>query len=87
MTGDLEQGHAPEAPYDVIFINGAVEQVPDALFGQLRDGGRLVTVVGYGNASTASLYLKEHGVVSQNVSFNTSVRPLPGFRKAAEFVF
>ncbi len=87
VTGDLEQGHAPEAPYDVIFINGAVEQVPDALFGQLRDGGRLVTVVGYGNASTASLYLKEHGVVSQNVSFNTSVRPLPGFRKAAEFVF
>ncbi|WP_206531577.1 protein-L-isoaspartate O-methyltransferase family protein [Affinirhizobium pseudoryzae] len=87
VTGQMEEGHAAEAPYDVIFINGAVEEVPDALFGQLRDGGRLVTVVGYGNASTARMYLKEHGVVSESVYFNTSVRPLPGFRKAAEFVF
>lgn len=87
VTGDLEQGHAAEAPYDVIFVNGAVEEVPETLFAQLRDGGRLVTVVGYGNASTARMYLKEHGVVSESTYFNTSVRPLPGFRKAAEFVF
>ncbi|MDO1585089.1 protein-L-isoaspartate O-methyltransferase family protein [Rhizobium oryzicola] len=87
VTGELEKGYADEAPYDVIFINGAVEEVPEALFGQLRDGGRLVTVVGYGNASTARVYLKEHGVVSESVFFNTSVKPLPGFRKAKEFVF
>ncbi|MGF9695317.1 MULTISPECIES: protein-L-isoaspartate O-methyltransferase family protein [unclassified Rhizobium] len=87
VSGDLEAGYPGEAPYDLIFINGAVEDVPEALFAQLRDGGRLMTVVGYGNASTARVYLKEHGVVSESVYFNTSVKPLPGFRKAKQFVF
>jgi protein-L-isoaspartate(D-aspartate) O-methyltransferase len=87
VGGELEAGYPGEAPYDLIFINGAVEDVPEALFAQLRDGGRLMTVVGYGNASTARVYLKEHGVVSESVYFNTSVKPLPGFRKAKQFVF
>jgi len=87
VTGDLEQGYAAEAPYDVIFVHGAVEIVPDALFSQLRDGGRLVVVEGYGNASQARLYVKEGGKTSERNVFNTSVKPLPGFRKAKEFVF
>lgn len=87
VTGALEQGYAAEAPYDVIFVHGAVELVPDALFAQLRDGGRLVVVEGYGNASQARLYIKEGGKTSERIVFNTSVKPLPGFRKAREFVF
>lgn len=87
VTGDLEAGYGAEAPYDVIFVNGAVEDVSAKLLEQLRDGGRLVAVVGYGNASTARLYVKENGTVSERFAFNTSVKPLPGFRKAEEFVF
>ena len=29
-------------PYDVIVLEGATEIVPEGLFGQLKDGGRLV---------------------------------------------
>lgn len=87
ITGELEKGYAAESPYDLIFINGSVEEVPEGLFNQLRDGGRLVTVVGYGNASTARVFLKEHGVLSEASHFNTSVKPLPGFRKSKDFVF
>ncbi|MCO6186316.1 protein-L-isoaspartate O-methyltransferase [Rhizobium sp. L1K21] len=87
VTGDLEAGYPDEAPYDVIILDGAVEEVPAALLEQLRDGGRLVAVIGYGNASTAKLYVKENGTVSERFAFNTSVKPLPGFRKAEEFVF
>lgn len=87
VKGDLEKGYASEAPYDVIVLNGAVEVVPDALFDQLRDGGRLVAVVGYGNASTAAVFVREGASVSKRFAFNTSVKPLPGFRKAPEFVF
>ena len=65
----------------------AVEFVPEALFAQLRDGGRLVVVEGYGNASQARLYIEEGGRVSERNVFNTAVKPLPGFRKAKEFVF
>ena len=32
----------PAAPYDVIVLQGAAEIVPQALFDQLKDGGRLV---------------------------------------------
>ena len=87
VVGDLEAGYAPEAPYDVVFVHGAVEFVPDALLAQLRDGGRFVVVEGYGNASQARLYIKEGGHVSERTVFNTAVKPLPGFRKAKAFVF
>lgn len=87
VSGSLEAGYAGEAPYDVIFVNGAVEEVPAALLDQLRDGGRLIAVVGYGNAAQSKVFVREQGVVSEGSFFNASVKPLPGFRKAKEFVF
>lgn len=87
VTGPLEQGYADEAPYDVIFINGAVEHVPEELLSQLREGGRLVAVVGYGNAARAEVFLRARGTTSRSSFFNASVKPLPGFAKGREFVF
>lgn len=87
VTGDLEAGYPAEAPYDVIFVNGAVEVVPETLIDQLREGGKLVAVVGYGNAARATVYTKSAGANSKAAYFNAAVKPLPGFRRAAEFVF
>ncbi len=88
VEGKLEEGYPSEAPYDVIFFEGAVERLPDTFVEQLRDGGRLVVVEGVGNAAAAKLYFKdENGIVSDRFGFNCSVKPLPGFNKAAEFVF
>lgn len=87
VTGALEQGYASEAPYDLIFVNGAIENVPDALLSQLREGGRLVAVVGVGNAARAEMYVHARGAHSHNSYFNAAVKPLPGFRKAVEFQF
>lgn len=87
VTGDLTKGHAANAPYDVIFVNGAVEEVPSAIVDQLAEGGRLVAVIGYGNAAQAKILLKEHGAISESSRFNLSIKPLPGFNKVKEFVF
>ncbi|KFB09862.1 protein-L-isoaspartate O-methyltransferase family protein [Nitratireductor basaltis] len=87
VTGALEKGHAKEAPYDVIFVGGAVEEVPQALLDQLGEGGRLVAVVGHGNAARAHLYLKEDGIVSSRAVFNSAVEALPGFQREVGFVF
>ncbi|MCB1382474.1 MAG: protein-L-isoaspartate O-methyltransferase [Notoacmeibacter sp.] len=87
VTGPINQGYAAEGPYDVILVGGAVDEVSQALFAQLRDGGRLVVVEGHGNAGAAKLYLKDHGAVSGRRAFNCAVRPLPGFAKEAEFQF
>jgi protein-L-isoaspartate(D-aspartate) O-methyltransferase len=64
-----------------------VETIPEGLLSQLSDGGRLVAVVGFGNASRAQLFLRENGRTSERLAFNTAVKPLPGFRLAREFVF
>ena len=75
------------APYDVIVMEGAVEFVPDSLFAQLSDGGRLVAVVGYGRAAAATVYTKTDGDIGARVAFNAHIRPLPGFTKPKGFVF
>lgn len=87
VNGALQEGFASEAPYDVIFLGGAVEDIPQVLFDQLKDGGRLVTVLGQGNAAVACLYTKEDGNISDRRSFNAAVKPLPGFERPREFVF
>ncbi|WP_185982919.1 protein-L-isoaspartate O-methyltransferase family protein [Aureimonas mangrovi] len=87
VTGPLNEGHSAAAPYDVILIEGAVDTVPQALMDQLADRGRLVTVVGYGNAGMARLFVKDGDIVSDRFGFNCSLRPLPGFQKSPSFVF
>ena len=44
-TGKMEEGCAGRGPYDVILIEGAVQQVPPAILEQLAEGGRLGTVI------------------------------------------
>lgn len=87
VTGDLEKGNVGNAPFDVIFIDGSVEQVPQALLDQLGEDGRLIAVLGYGHAARATVFMRERGAFSENVFFNASIKPLPGFTKTKEFVF
>lgn len=87
VTGELADGFKPEAPYDVIFLGGAVEELPRGLFEQLRDGGRLVAVEGHGNASRANLYVRDGAHTAARHGFNTAVKPLPGFMKKQVFQF
>ncbi len=87
VSGELKLGYAKEGPYDVIFIGGAVETLPEALGKQLKEGGRLVVVEGTGNAGVAKLYIREGDNLGARVAFNCAVMPLPGFEKAEEFVF
>ncbi|PSJ58595.1 protein-L-isoaspartate O-methyltransferase family protein [Pseudaminobacter soli (ex Li et al. 2025)] len=87
VQGPLQAGYAAEAPYDVIFLDGSVEELPKSLFDQLKEGGRLVAVEGQGNAGVARLFLKTTGVVTGRRAFNAAIRPLPGFERAGAFEF
>jgi protein-L-isoaspartate(D-aspartate) O-methyltransferase len=87
VTGELAAGHAARAPYDLIVVGGAVEEIPEALFGQLKEGGKLVAVVGRGLSSGARIYVREGGTQSERFAFNASVHMLPGFEKTLEFQF
>jgi protein-L-isoaspartate(D-aspartate) O-methyltransferase len=87
VTGPLLRGCAAEGPYDVILLEGAVEAVPQVLFDQLKEGGRLVCVLGNGPAGKAMLYRRIDGDVSGRPVFDAAAAALPGFAKPAEFVF
>jgi protein-L-isoaspartate(D-aspartate) O-methyltransferase len=87
VQGPLRSGYASEAPYDVIVVEGAVDEVSQELFDQIKDGGRLVVVEGHGNAGVVKLYVKQGGSISGRRGFNAAVRPLPGFQKEKAFEF
>ncbi|WP_234049869.1 MULTISPECIES: protein-L-isoaspartate O-methyltransferase [unclassified Xanthobacter] len=87
MQGVLEAGWAAEADYDLILIEGAVEVIPEKLFAQLKEGGRLVAVVGEGGAGRASIFTKVGGKLSERVAFNAAIPSLPGFKAPPRFIF
>lgn len=89
----MQQGWKTEAPYDVIFINGAVDFVPETLLQQLKEGGRLVAVARrYGAAHAAHtgearLYEKTGKTVNCRALFDATAALLPGFVGDAKFSF
>jgi protein-L-isoaspartate(D-aspartate) O-methyltransferase len=87
VSGALTQGWPAEAPYDVILLGGATEIVPEALFGQLKDAGRLVGVFGRAPAGRAMLYRSVGGDVSGWPIFDAAAPVLPGFAAQPAFVF
>ncbi|WP_375703538.1 protein-L-isoaspartate O-methyltransferase [Bartonella sp. AD13SXNS] len=87
IHGPLEQGYAVEGPYDVVFVEGTVDFIPQGIFDQMKNSGRLVVVEGYGNAAVARIYIKEDGIISARCAFNLAVKPLPCFLKTPGFVF
>ena len=87
IEGSLTEGYPKEGPYDAIVIQGAVDEVPQTLLDQLRDGGRLVAVVGHGQAGRARLFVREDGLVSSRPVFNAALPALASFARKPEFVF
>lgn len=87
VQGGLTEGVKTKAPFDAIFINGAVEAVPEQLLAQLGEGGRLVAVLRQGAQGRAQLYLREKGRIGSRPDFDANVPMLGGFRKVVGFVF
>ena len=87
VAGPLNLGWPGGGPYDLILLNGATEVVPDSLFSQLTDGGRLACVLGTGREGRAMLYLRSGREVGGRPLFDAAAPLLPGFTKAPEFTF
>ena len=88
VTGEMTQGYAKQAPYDVILLGGSVGAVPDAIVAQLADGGRLVAVVqDEGGLGRATLLQRTGENVSERRLFDASTPVLAGFERDSGFVF
>ena len=87
VEGKLEDGNIDQGPYNVIFFDGAVQTVPDAICDQLAEGGRLVAIVSGERVGTAYLYSRFGGIISKRKVFDAGTPLLPGFGKQKAFVF
>jgi protein-L-isoaspartate(D-aspartate) O-methyltransferase len=86
-AGPLAQGWPAKAPYDLILIEGSVEEVPKALFDQLADAGRLVAVVKTEGVGRAMLFIERDKMISHRPAFDAAVPLLAEFRRVRGFVF
>ncbi|SPP95522.1 MULTISPECIES: protein-L-isoaspartate O-methyltransferase family protein [Bradyrhizobium] len=80
-------GEPAAAPYDVIVLNGAAEVMPEALLGQLKEGGRLVGVSAESRPPRATIVTRTHGEFGHRALFDAAAPVLPGLERAAAFVF
>ena len=88
VDGNLAEGKADQGPYDVIFFDGAVSQIPEAISRQLSDGGRLVAIVSpEGGHGTAELITRHGDAYSNRQVFDAGTPALPGFESEKAFVF
>jgi len=87
MNSGLTEGCREQGPYNVIFINGAVEEVPRALLEQLAEGGRLVCVLSRDGQGVGTVYTRRGDAFGYRYEFDANIPLLPGFRKPPQFVF
>ena len=80
-------GDSASAPYDVIVLNGATEIIPERLYSQLRDGGRLVGVFATSRPARATVVTSSHGDYGHRALFDATAPVLPGMERVPAFVF
>ncbi len=88
VSGPLTAGWPAGAPFDLILIDGSIAFVPEALVGQLREGGRLAAVVrGQDGVDRPSLGRFLAGILHLEPLAEAAAPPLPGFQRAPTFEF
>jgi protein-L-isoaspartate(D-aspartate) O-methyltransferase len=89
VSGPLTAGWPGGAPYDIILIEGAVRDIPEAIGRQLRpDAGRLVTVrTGHGSTGKAVLAEPTPAGIRAQPVFDCATPLIPALLPTPGFVF
>ncbi|WP_404370343.1 protein-L-isoaspartate O-methyltransferase [Sphingomonas sp. MMS24-J45] len=87
VEGPLEAGHAAGAPYDVIVIDGAVEEIPEALIEQVKIGGRVVAGILDRGVTRLSAGRRSAGGFGLLDFADIDCVALPGFARPRTFTF
>lgn len=88
VVGPLAKGLPEQAPFDVIYVAGMIEVVPDAWAGQLRDGGRLVAVLaGAGGMGRGKVFTKAGDTLASREGFDACPPRFAEFDRKPSFSF
>lgn len=85
-AADLQDASA-SAPYSLLIVDGALEEVPEALLAMAAEGARLVTGLAEGAVTRlAKGYVRDHKVALKPF-IDSEIAVLPAFARKPEFVF
>lgn len=87
VQGPLAAGWAARGPYDLIVVDGAVEELPQALVDQVKIGGRMVTGVIDRGVTRLAVGRRTEGGFGLADFMDIEVATLPGFAKPRKFTF
>jgi len=85
QVNKLEDGAPQHGPYDVIIVQGGVEEIPVSIINQLKDGGRVGAIYIEEGLGTAKIGFKLNDKINWRYSFNAAAPVLPGFFKQKDF--
>ena len=85
--GPLAAGWSAAAPYDVLVIDGAVEQLPDSLIAQLKPGGRVVSGLLDRGITRLASGRRSDGGFGLLAFLDLECTTLPGFGRSKTFQF
>ncbi|MCJ8139439.1 protein-L-isoaspartate O-methyltransferase family protein [Falsirhodobacter halotolerans] len=85
LAADLTAGAPKHGPYDVIVIEGAVEDVPPQIVDQLKEGGRIGALFMERNLGVARIGYKVDGAISWRPAFNASAPVMSDFTAPRAF--
>lgn len=86
LPGPLVEGAQKAGPFDVIFIDGAIETLPDGLVMQLTEGGRIAAIFADGNNGEVRVGTLIEENMGWRFAFNATAAVLPGFSRTTAFV-
>lgn len=85
IEGPLAEGAGRHGPYDVILVQGAVEELPESFADQLTEGGRIVCLFMEGELGVVRLGVKADDALTWRFAFNAGAPVLPGFTRERTF--
>lgn len=87
VVGELAKGWAKGAPYDLILLDGATEEVPNALGKQLVPEGAIIGAVNDRGVTRLIVGSCANGAIVWRSIADSDVAPLPGFERPRAFTF
>lgn len=90
IDGDMTEGCPEHAPYSLIFMKGAIAEIPDIFLAQLTLHGRLLAILRPAGAKIGTAVIIERvgdGKYSTRKLFDAATPYIPGFEPRTEFAF
>ncbi|HHL33140.1 MAG TPA: protein-L-isoaspartate O-methyltransferase [Desulfobulbaceae bacterium] len=87
VTGPLTEGLAAQGPYDLIFINGMIDYIPQTLLDQIVEGGRMICVIRENGVGRACYVTTENGIVGKRKLFDANIPVFTSFSRKEKFEF